>query len=84
MLSLVIEPPMVPGPSVIAGNSAVVSPTEPSAATVFTTIRIDGFSSANRSITFWLSAWTASVWPIPPKWRISMQRSQPACQPSAT
>ena len=83
-LSLVIDPPSVPGPSVIAGNSAVVMPTEPSAATVLTTIRMDGFLSANCSITRSAVAWSASVWPIPPNSSTSMHRSQPASHPSAT
>ena len=52
MLSLVDDPPHVPGPSVIAGASPVVPPTAPRALTVFTVILNAGFSSKNRWITF--------------------------------
>ena len=61
ILSLVIEPPMAPGPNVMAGNKSVVKPTDPSAATELTTIRMAGFSRANASITFLEDAWIANV-----------------------
>src|SRR5690606_28171076 len=46
-LSDIIEPPQVPGPSVIEGLSEVVYPTAPIDATVLTSILNAGFSSAN-------------------------------------
>ena len=42
-LSLIIDPPTVPGPSVNEGKRRLVYPTDPSAATELTTIRMAGF-----------------------------------------
>ena len=51
MLSDVMLPPQPPHPSVIAGSSPVVSPTDPCVVGVFTTMRPAGFFSPNSRIT---------------------------------
>ena len=84
MLSDVLLPAHVPGPSVIAGTRPVVNPVAPIAAMVFTRMRNAGFSSKNRMMTRSSFEWIASEWPSPPNSSSSMLRSQQASQPSAT
>ncbi len=84
MLSDVMLPPRAPQPSVIEGSTPVVSPTAPTAAGEFTTIRKTGFVRPKRMMRSRSRAWIAIVCPMPPYSRISRHRWQAFSQPSST